>query len=79
MIIKKLASCFLPFTTKYFNRYFDKNLPEDGAIDLYEEGLTIEKIMHRLSTPFERCRYCTEAEEQPWHIIHEPSVLEDWV
>lgn len=75
----KLASCFLPFTTKYFNRYFDKHLPEDGAIDLYEEGLTIEKIMHRLSTPFERCRYCTEAEEHPWHVIHEPSILEDWV
>lgn len=75
----KLASCFLPFTTKYFNAYFDKNLPEDGAVDLYEEGLTIEKIMHRLSTPFERCRYCRKPVEQPWHVIHEPSILEDWV
>ncbi|MCR4850361.1 MAG: radical SAM protein [Lachnospiraceae bacterium] len=75
----KLASCFLPFTTKYFNEYFGKNLPEDGAVDLYEDGLVIEKIMHRLSTPFERCRYCREAVEQPWHVIHEPSILEDWV
>lgn len=75
----KIAACFLPFTTKYFNRYFDKNLPEDGSIDLYEEGLTIEKIMHGLSTPFERCRYCKEPEEVPWQVIHEPSILDDWV
>ena len=75
----KIASCFLPFTTKYFNEYFDKDLPEDGTIDLYEDGLTIEKIMHRLSTPFERCRYCTEPVELPWHVIHEPSILDDWV
>lgn len=75
----KLASCFLPFTTKYFNEYFGKNLPEDGAVDLYEDGLKIEKIMHRLSTPFERCRYCRKPVEQPWHVIHEPSILEDWV
>ena len=75
----KIAACFLPFTTKYFNAYFDKNLPEDGAIDLYEEGMTTEKIRQRLSVPFERCRYCAEPVDQPWHIIGEPSVLEDWV
>ncbi len=31
----KIAACFLPFTTKYFNAYYNKNLPEDGALDLY--------------------------------------------
>lgn len=75
----KIAACFLPFTTKYFNSYFDKNLPEDGWVDLYEEGLTTEMIRQKLSVPFERCRYCMEPVDLPWHVIHEPSVLEDWV
>ncbi len=75
----KLAACFLPFTTKYFNAYFDRHLPEDGAIDLYEEGLTTEMIRKHLSVPFERCRYCMEPIEEEWHIIHNPSILEDWV
>ena len=75
----KIAACFLPFTTKYFNAYFDKDLPENGAIDLYEEGLTTEELRRRMSVPFERCRYCTEPVEVPWHIIHEPSIIEDWI
>jgi len=75
----KLAACFLPFTTKYFNQYFQKELPEDGAIDLYEDGLTIERIKIGLLTPFERCRYCTIAEEVDWGITPKPSGLEDWI
>ncbi|SEF66604.1 4Fe-4S single cluster domain-containing protein [Butyrivibrio sp. Su6] len=75
----KIAACFLPFTTKYFNRYFNKQLPEDGAIDLYEEGLTTENIKRRLAIPFERCRYCRNPEDVQWHRINKPSKLEDWV
>ena len=75
----KLAACFLPFTTKYFNSYFDMSIPEDGFVDLYEEGLTTEIIRRRISQPFERCRYCAEPIEIPWHTIHNPSILEDWV
>ena len=75
----KLASCFLPFTTKYFNEYFDKNLPEDGAIDLFAENLTTETIKMQLEEPFERCRYCTDPKEIPWEKVSLPSTLEDWV
>ncbi len=75
----KIAACFLPFTTKYFNNYFGESLPEDGAIDLYEEGLNLEKILRRLATPFERCRYCGYAEEYPWRQIQHPSQLDDWI
>ncbi len=75
----KIAACFLPFTTKYFNKYFDQTLPEDGAVNLYEEGLTTEMIRRRISKPFERCRYCAEPIDHPWHTIHNPSTLEDWV
>lgn len=75
----KIAACFLPFTTKYFNAYFHKHLPEDGAIDIYDPTLTVETLKQRLSTPFERCRYCTKAKAIPWSQMHQPSVLGDWV
>lgn len=75
----KIATCFLPFTTKYFNEYFKLQLPEDEAIDLYNIHLTLEEIKLRMLVPFERCRYCTNAEEIDWDIIHKPSCLEDWI
>ncbi|MBQ1901779.1 MAG: 4Fe-4S cluster-binding domain-containing protein [Lachnospiraceae bacterium] len=76
----KIAACFLPFTTKYFNREFDKNLPEDGYVDIYEEDMTSERIQRRLLTPFERCRYCSDKSiPVKWEVMHEPSILSDWV
>lgn len=74
----KIAACFLPFTTKYFNEYFNKNLPEDGALDLYEEGLTTEKLKKFLLTPFERCNYCTPPIAAKWDTISNPSPITDW-
>ena len=79
----KLAACFLPFTTRYFNSYYKEMLkeplPEDGAIDLYQEGLTVEEMKLRLLVPFERCRYCSEPKEINWGQITHPSPLEDWI
>ncbi|MBR1396073.1 MAG: hypothetical protein IJ563_00875 [Selenomonadaceae bacterium] len=75
----KIAACFLPFTTKYFNSYFDKNLPEDGAINLYDENLTTEILKYKLKQPFERCCYCTNPVDINWQSIKYPSVLSDWV
>ena len=75
----KIAACFLPFTTKYFNAYFHKQLPEDGAIDIYDPSLTVETLKKKLFTPFERCRYCTKAKPIPWSQMHQPSILSDWV
>ena len=75
----KIAACFLPFTTKYFNSYFNQHLPEDGAIDLYDENLTTEILKERLETPFERCCYCTNPVPMQWDSIKYPSVLSDWV
>ena len=74
----KIAACFLPFTTKYFNEYYGKNLPEDGALDLYEDSLTTEKLKRFLLTPFERCRYCTTPVAVKWEPIKYPSPITDW-
>lgn len=75
----KIAACFKPFVTKYFNAYYNKNLPEDGALDLYEEGLTTEKLKAHLQKPFQRCMYCTENQSFPWGVVSHPSPLSDWV
>lgn len=75
----KIATCYRPFVTKYFNEYYGKNLPEDGAIDLYEEGLTTEKLKQRLLTPFERCSYCVDSVEFKWETVKYPSPITDWV
>ena len=75
----KIAACFLPFTTKYFNAYYGKDLPEDGALDLYDASLTTEKLKAHLLSPFERCRYCTPPVEIEWTTIKNPSPITDWV
>ena len=75
----KIAACFLPFTTKYFNEYFRKDIPQDGAIDLYEEGMCTQLLKGRLLLPFERCAYCTNPVEIPWGMIGKKSELDDWI
>lgn len=75
----KIAACFLPFTTRYFNEAFRQTLPEDGAIDLYEAGLTTHKLKERLDRSFERCRYCELPVEVPWQQAAKEPVLSDWV
>lgn len=76
----KVAACFLPFTTKYFNRYFNQNLPEDGWVNLYDKDLTTHKLKKFLSTPFERCHYCMPKHRNiTWDKISCPSNLSDWL
>lgn len=75
----KMVVCPESFTTKYFNEYYNENLPLDGALDLYETGLTTEKLKRHLLTPFERCRYCNPPVNVEWKSIKHPSPLSDWV
>ena len=57
----KIAPCFLPFVTHYFNDYYQLALPENDYLDLNEEGLTTMKINEYLEQPLERCRYCSSS------------------
>ena len=74
----KIAACCFPFMVKYFNNYFQKNLPSNGFVDLYEEGITTEKIKLQLATPFELCGYCTNHVNVKWATISHPSPITDW-
>ena len=75
----KLAPCYAPFTTKYFNEAFSKELPTDEGIDLYDDSLTLTDLKTRLLLPMERCLYCISGSTSPWEIIGKHSQLEDWV
>lgn len=75
----KAAPCYAPFTTKYFNEAFGKELPVDEGIDLYDETLTAPVLKAELLIPMERCRYCTGGKACAWEIVGKNSTLEDWV
>ena len=77
----KIAACFMPFTTHYFNEKYNLSIPEDGAIDLYDESLNTEELKLKLLIPFERCSYCGDTVERPWESVkrRDDSPITDWV
>ncbi|MCR5256306.1 MAG: radical SAM protein [Acetatifactor sp.] len=75
----KIAPCYAPFTTKYFNEKYGKSLPTDEGIDLYSDELTVEKIKLSLLVPMARCSFCIAGEPHKWEIVGKNSTLEDWV
>lgn len=75
----KLAPCYAPFTTKYFNEAFDMNLPVNEGIDLYSDELSLQELKLRLLVPMERCSYCVEGLSEQWSVIGKNSKVEDWV
>lgn len=75
----RVAPCYAPFTTKYFNEAFGQELPVDEGVDLYDESLTTPVLKAELLIPMERCRYCVAGDACPWEIVGRHSALEDWV
>ena len=74
----QMAACFLPFTQKYFNNNFEKELPTDGAVSLYDENLTTYKLKSHLQKPFKRCCYCSkEDDEIRWHVTG--NSINEWI
>lgn len=75
----RIAACYAPFTTKYFNKAFGQELPVDEGVDLYNEELTAPSLKANLLIPIERCQYCTGGKACAWEIAGKHSTLEDWV
>lgn len=75
----KVAPCYAPFTTKYFNQAFEQNLPVEEGIDLYDDALTTPILKAELLLPMQRCDYCIAGRPYDWEIIGKNSALEDWV
>jgi len=75
----KVAPCYAPFTTKYFNAAFGQELPVDEGINLYDDALTAPVLKAELLIPMRRCMYCTGGRACAWEIVGKHSTLEDWV
>jgi hypothetical protein len=75
----KMAPCYAPYTTKYFNEAFDQELPVNEGIDIYDEQLSMQELKLRLLIPLDRCRYCVAGRAYPWEVVGKNSSLEDWV
>lgn len=75
----KIAVCTSPFIRKYFNEYFNQNLPTDGGLDLYDESTTTEKIVRHLLKPIKGCAHCGRAQIIKWKTVKHPVKLSDWV
>ena len=48
----------------YYNAYFNRNIPVDKGIDIYNH--TGEEIYKYLTTPKETCKFCTSKKIVPW-------------
>lgn len=75
----KVAPCYAPFTTKYFNEAFGQELPVNEGVDLYDDGLTFPVLKAELLIPMQRCSYCISGKACDWEIIGKNSTLQDWV
>lgn len=75
----KVAPCYAPFTTKYFNEAFGQELPMNEGVDLYDDGLTFPVLKAELLIPMQRCSYCISGKACDWEIIGKNSTLQDWV
>lgn len=75
----KLAPCYAPFTTKYFNAAFGQELPVEEGINLFDPDLSVPLLKAGLLLPLQRCQYCVAGSAYPWEIIGKHSTLEDWV
>lgn len=75
----KLAPCYAPFTTKYFNAAFGQELPVEEGINLFDPDLSVPLLKAGLLLPLQRCQYCIAGAAHPWEIIGRHSTLKDWV
>lgn len=77
----KLAPCFPPFVIHYMSEAFDLDIPESGILDLYEKGMSSERIHRFFDTPFDLCRYCADKRLfAKWERIQsgDEIKIEDW-
>ena len=76
----RLATCVMPFKTKYYNEYYNKdvfNIPESDSISIYECD-DINEILRFLSKSVSCCRYCLPDKDEliDWEVSKKD--IEEW-
>ena len=75
----KLALCPAPFMSKFLNKRFNTQIDvESDLLDLYEPGITADRIKEYLKRPMKSCGYCSDPEDFKWECGKKP-MLEDWL
>ncbi len=78
----KISACILPQNTDVFNQYFGTEMKgsEKDIIDLYDKTLDGTKLIERLNTPLDTCRYCRENIQMfQWSVATDKPKAQDWI
>lgn len=77
----RLAPCFPPFVIHYLSETFNLDISESGILDLYEKGMSAERIHRFFDSSFDLCRYCADKRMfAKWERMQngEEVKIEDW-
>ena len=68
---------------KYFNEYFNVNLPVEEGVDIYDECISGSQLYHIMRQPKELCKHCTGVlyeDFEPWtYSKNKEYVIEDYL
>jgi len=74
-----LYVCALPPTVRYYNEKFDRSVPGDAGIDIYDPTLDGPAILQLLETPIETCKFCAVTyTKYEWQRSRKEFHAEDW-
>ena len=76
----RLATCVMPFKTRYYNEFYHCNsfeISENDSIDIYSTD-SIDEILSFLSKPIPCCRYCMPNDDEliDWRVSEKD--IEEW-
>lgn len=71
---------FIPYV-RHFNKRFSQNIEvtDKDSVDIYEEGISGDDILQRLTEPVPVCRFCKISDVHgtvKWHVSERK--IEEW-
>ncbi len=76
----RLATCVMPFKTKFYNEYYNTNtfkIPETDSIDIYR-ATDIKEVLDFLAKPIATCRYCLPNNDEVINWTVSNKDVEEW-
>ncbi|MCR5595683.1 MAG: radical SAM protein [Lachnospiraceae bacterium] len=75
-----ISTCVMPQVIEIFNKKYGLDIQpgEQDVIDIYEDGLDGYKLMERLKSPMDICRYCdVQSRFYQWFVSSDP-LPDEW-
>lgn len=75
----RIGRCVTAMFTDYYNDTFDKKLPVDYGIDIFQD-LTARELLDKLREPLELCKQCCARDHyyEEWELAGDHSQATDW-